>query len=345
MRHNFTITSASKRDVSAIARIHVDTWRTTYNEIVPDDYLASLSYEKRESMWGQIIAENKEFTHLFVAKDSEGNVVGFSNGGKSRTTDLPYGGEIYAIYLRKEVQGKGVGKDLFLNSLEQLNRNGFTSMMLWVLEDNPTCKFYASMSGKPVSEKWEDIGGKRLKEVAYGWSDILATLRNLRPNFRHSCIKHYSEIQEADDAHYPGSDELLSIGSPFGRTFGFKRLGIHHEVLKPGRRTSWPHAEKSEEEFVYVIEGHPQAWIDGEVYDLKPGDAVGFVPGTGIAHTFINNTQTDVRMLVVGDTNRDDNKCVYPLHAKRNEEIKDFLWDDVPKRTLGQHSGLPEKTK
>ena len=42
-----------------------------------------------------------------------------------------------------------------------------------------------------------------------------------RPAF----IKHYSEIQEPDDAHYPGSDELLSIGSPFGRVFGLTRLG------------------------------------------------------------------------------------------------------------------------
>ena len=135
-----------------------------------------------------------------------------------------------------------------------------------------------------------------------------------RPDF----IRHYSEIQEADTACYKGSDELLSIGSPFGRIFGLKRLGIHHEVLRPGRRTSWPHAEKTEEEFVYVIEGTPDVWIDGHLHRLQPGDAVGFIPGTGICHTFINNTDADVRLLVVGDTNRDDNKCYYPLHHERN---------------------------
>lgn len=164
---------------------------------------------------------------------------------------------------------------------------------------------------------------------------------------RQDCIRHYSEIQESDDSHYPGSDELLSIGSPFGKTFGFKRLGIHHEVLKPGRRTSWPHAEKTEEEFVYVIEGRPQVWIDGDVFDLKPGDGVGFVPGTGVSHTFINNTKSDVRLLVVGDTNRDDNKCIYPLHHERNEAIKTkgFLWIDAPKRALGPHDGMPDRVK
>lgn len=164
---------------------------------------------------------------------------------------------------------------------------------------------------------------------------------------RPDCIRHYSEIQGPDGAHYPGSDELLSIGSPFGKTFGFNRLGIHHEVLKPGRRTSWPHAEKTEEEFVYVIEGRPQVWIDGKICDLKPGDGVGFVPGTGISHTFINNTKSDVRLLVVGDTNRDDNKCIYPLHHERNEAIKTkgFLWVDAPKRAMGPHDGMPDTVK
>lgn len=164
-----------------------------------------------------------------------------------------------------------------------------------------------------------------------------------RPDF----IKHFSEIQEPDNSCYKssGSDELLSVGSPFGKVFGFQRLGIHHELLPPGRRTSWPHAEKTEEEFVYVIEGSPHVWIDGDIYELKPGDGVGFVPGTGIAHTFINNTQSNVRLLVVGDTNRKDNQVHYPLHPDRNKLIGDTWWKDVPKRKLGSHDGLPDQLR
>lgn len=90
----------------------------------------------------------------------------------------------------------------------------------------------------------------------------------------------------------------MCIGAPFGRHFGLTRLGIHHERLLPGRRTSYPHAESAEEEFVYVIEGAPDVWLDGELYRLGPGDAVGFPAGTGIAHTFLNNTEEDVRLLV-----------------------------------------------
>ena len=95
-----------------------------------------------------------------------------------------------------------------------------------------------------------------------------------RPPF----IKHYSEIKQPDNSHYSGSDELHSIGSPFGRVFGLQRLGIHHELLPPGRRTSYPHAESMEEEFVYVIEGNPDAWINGHLHRLAPGAA--FVSAT-----------------------------------------------------------------
>ena len=146
-----------------------------------------------------------------------------------------------------------------------------------------------------------------------------------RPAF----IKHYSEIQEPDDAHYPGSDELLSIGSPFGRVFGLTRLGIHHELLPPGRRTSYPHAEGTEEEFVYVIEGNPDAWIDGHLHQLVPGDGVGFPAGTGICHTFINNTDQNVRLLVVGESSRPDNRIFYPLNPEQRPLRKDW-WEDVP---------------
>lgn len=159
---------------------------------------------------------------------------------------------------------------------------------------------------------------------------------------RPDCIKHYSEIQNEDNHTYPQSDEKLGIGSPFGKHFGLKRLGIHHEVLPPGRRTSYPHAESTEEEFVFVIEGNPQVWLDGEVYDLVPGDAVGFPPGTGVSHTFINNSDQKARLLVVGDTNREDNRIYYPLNPERKPQVIKYWWHDVPQRPLGKHPGKPD---
>ncbi|WP_189048663.1 cupin domain-containing protein [Aliidongia dinghuensis] len=157
---------------------------------------------------------------------------------------------------------------------------------------------------------------------------------------RPPCIRHYSEIQNPDNSRYETSDELLSIGSPFGRRLGLTRIGIHHELVPPGRRTSFPHAESAEEEFVYVIEGHPDVWLDGVLYPLEPGDAVGFPAGTGQAHTFLNNTNRDVRLLVVGEVAKAENRIRYPLNPAQ-EALRSDVWTDAPARPMGSHDGIP----
>ncbi|MDK8263107.1 MULTISPECIES: cupin domain-containing protein [Pseudomonas] len=152
-------------------------------------------------------------------------------------------------------------------------------------------------------------------------------------------IAHWSQLQAPDGPGYPDSDERFSLGAAFGRHFGFARLGIHHEWLPPGRRTSRPHAEATEDEFVYVIAGHPTAWIDGHAHRLKPGDGVGFKAGDGVAHTFINETTEPVELLVVGDTNRADNRLHYPLHPEYTAGLGDRQWRECPQRELGPHAG------
>jgi uncharacterized cupin superfamily protein len=157
-------------------------------------------------------------------------------------------------------------------------------------------------------------------------------------------IAHWTEIETADDAHYPGDDELMSIGAPFGRHFGLSRLGVHHERLPPGRRTSYPHAESAEDEFVYVLEGAPDVWLDGRLHRLKPGDGVGFPSGTGLCHTFINNTEAEVRLLVVGEASKPENRIVYPRNPEQERRRLDW-WHDHPERPLSDHDGLPDKVR
>lgn len=163
-------------------------------------------------------------------------------------------------------------------------------------------------------------------------------------NERPACIAHWREIEAADDHRYSGDDELLSIGAAFGEHFGLTRLGIHHERLPPGRRTSYPHAESAEQEFVFVIEGAPDVWLDGELHRLGPGDAVGFPAGTGICHTFINNSDGEVRLMVVGERPKDENRIVYPMNPERRPLREDW-WEDAPRRALGPHDGLPDKLR
>ena len=168
-------------------------------------------------------------------------------------------------------------------------------------------------------------------------------MKKMRPDF----IGHYTDFEQPDDAHYPGSNEILAQGYPVGKKLGLKKIGIHIEVIAPGRRTSWPHAEKEEEEFAYVIEGRPCVWIDGKTYELQPGDFVAFPSGTGICHTFLNNTETEVKLLVGGEASKPENKIFYPLHPKRNAQMREkgWLWEDFPGGEMGDHDGLPDRLR
>ncbi|KVN40060.1 cupin [Burkholderia pyrrocinia] len=151
-------------------------------------------------------------------------------------------------------------------------------------------------------------------------------------------IKHWTELENPDDQHYPGDTELMEIGAPLARKLGLTRIGIHHVRLLPGRRTSYPHAESAEEEFAYVLEGTPDVWIDGNLHRLKPGDSVAFPAGTGICHTFLNNTREEVRMIVVGETPKPENRIRYPMNEAYEATRKD-RWADWPERPIGPHDG------
>jgi uncharacterized cupin superfamily protein len=158
-----------------------------------------------------------------------------------------------------------------------------------------------------------------------------------RPDF----IRHWTELEQPDDSHYTGDTELMAIGAPLANALGLTRIGIHHNRLLPGRRTSYPHAESAEEEFVYVLAGKPEVWIDGHLHPLVPGDSVAFPAGTGICHTFINNTDQEVQLLVIGEGNKAENRIRYPLNPVY-ETTRADRWIDWPARPLGPHDGKPD---
>ncbi|MEN9518982.1 MAG: hypothetical protein RLZZ381_1570 [Cyanobacteriota bacterium] len=167
------IREATYSDVPAISKVHVDTWKTTYRGIVPDEHLANLSYERRENGWYQILncaSEDGNFT--YIAEDEAGEIVGLVNGGLERTGDPVYRGELTAIYIRQSYQRKGIGRGFVRVVAERLSQLNISSMLVWVLVDNPACQFYAALGGKIVHEKELTIGGKLLFEVAYGWVNI-----------------------------------------------------------------------------------------------------------------------------------------------------------------------------
>jgi uncharacterized cupin superfamily protein len=142
---------------------------------------------------------------------------------------------------------------------------------------------------------------------------------------------------------YPNSDEPQGPTRAIGRAAGLLKLGLHVQRLPPGHRTSWPHAESKEEEFVYVLEGEVDCWIDGHLHPMKAGDLAAFPSGTGICHVLLNNGAREATLLVGGEANKADNRIYYPLHPNRRGDIPwSQWWDDIPARPQGPHDGKPD---
>lgn len=155
-------------------------------------------------------------------------------------------------------------------------------------------------------------------------------------------VNHWREILGRKEGTYPGSKEKHGRDAQFGKRARFSRIGVHLEVLPPGRRTSWPHAERDEEEFLYVVSGNVDCWLDGRITPMWTGDLVGWECRTGLTHVVINNSNEDAVLIVGGEASRARNQFWYPYHPARNKEIGPLYWKDHPIFKLGPHDGLPD---
>ena len=163
-----------------MARVHVDSWRTTYAGLVPDDYLAGLSYERSEQQWRRGLTNATAASCYFVVETEGGQIVGFATGGPLREPVADYRGELYAIYLLHSFQQLGLGRGLVAQVAGWLRQRDLNSMLVWVLKGNPACRFYEKLGGVWVLEKAFELGGAALVEVGYGWREV-GSLADLYP--------------------------------------------------------------------------------------------------------------------------------------------------------------------
>ncbi len=171
-RHTVEIRHAEFEDAAGIARVQIDTWRAAYQRIMPPRLLADMSDIRISAFWAQVIAEAQGLSFCFVAAAGE-RVVGFASGGPRQHTDDTTRGEVYALYVLPEFQGRGVGRRLVATSFERMLELGMKEGRIWTLRENASARaFYARIGGTQTDNGYNDIGGIRYPEVAFDWPDL-----------------------------------------------------------------------------------------------------------------------------------------------------------------------------
>lgn len=120
------------------------------------------------------------------------------------------------------------------------------------------------------------------------------------------------------------------IKHPLGDLFALTNFGVNLTRLAPKAYSSIRHAHSKQDEFIYILEGHPTLLTDEGRTQLAPGMCAGFKAGTGNAHCLVNESEEEVVYLEVGDRNSGDDGS-YPdddLVAKRVGDKWEFQHKD-----------------
>jgi ribosomal protein S18 acetylase RimI-like enzyme len=147
---------AGRDELHKIATFLHESWQTVYRHIVTDDYLDSMSLDKRYTGLLQRYDEgSSEFLMLF----DDNRLVGAAAFGKSFTEGYGEDGEISAIYLRSDYIGKGYGRRLFAEMEQALAANGYAYFVLDLLGGNTRAlRFYLAHGYEIVAEHQYRLG-------------------------------------------------------------------------------------------------------------------------------------------------------------------------------------------
>jgi GNAT superfamily N-acetyltransferase len=169
----FNIRPGTLADVQEISKAYAESWKTTYEGLVPDLFVKGMTVAAAVKIFNESLQSDGYSYFLHVAETPGGRLVGFADGGKERSHPENGMGELYAIYLLKEFQGKGIGRQLFKASVKSLLQSGMNTMIVWVLEQSPYRKFYESMGGQlEPGIKRLDVINQQIRLVPYRWSDL-----------------------------------------------------------------------------------------------------------------------------------------------------------------------------
>lgn len=171
MSFSFRLRPGAFADIPAVSQAYASAWKETYAGVAPESFVSGMSEAAASQIFTQSLQPNSYSYFLYVAEVG-GRIVGFADGGKERSRPAMGGeGELYAIYLLKEFHGKGIGRELFKASLGCARLLGFHPMVAWVLESNPTRKFYEKAGGLlgPDQKRFQ-IGQETVNLVSYRWS-------------------------------------------------------------------------------------------------------------------------------------------------------------------------------
>lgn len=99
---------------------------------------------------------------------------------------------------------------------------------------------------------------------------------------------------------HPWNPKSEIKGTHLSALAGLKRTGVSVVRLAPGKESFAYHLHHREEEWIYILSGTGIARVDGEDYEMNPGDFVAF-PTPSVPHVMLNPGEDELVYLMGGE--------------------------------------------
>ncbi|MEJ8824171.1 GNAT family N-acetyltransferase [Variovorax humicola] len=163
---DYQVRPAELSDSRAVAEVHAAAARAAYEGLLPEEQLRALAPATREAKWREAIEFSEPQVHV---AELDGEIVGFVGFDRSRDPKTPStAGEIWAIYVKPEHWGKGVGVALWDAAREGLEEEGCLTVTIWVpLRNDRAIRFHelAGFKREMKTARTTTLGSIRIEEV------------------------------------------------------------------------------------------------------------------------------------------------------------------------------------
>src|SRR5262249_53670196 len=156
------------------AKLHTNSWRTTYRGILRDDYLDGAIDAERLAHWSARLSTRANAPDWFIAiAERNGEPTAFVCALLDAD---PIGGRLLDnLHVSDALKGTGIGTRLMREAAAWVQRQQPRSRLyLWVYEQNAAaCRFYEGLGGTMMRREARVApDGSRVAAVQYGWDDV-----------------------------------------------------------------------------------------------------------------------------------------------------------------------------
>jgi len=172
-----TIRPAEASDANAVAEVNHAAWLATYRGVLDPAYVEGRSVADQLQVWRDLLTQPDPSRQYFVALDGQ-QLIGYCGAGRNADRHSPFQAELFNVSVLPGRHGQGIGTRLLGTQAQWLRVMGWSSMQLWLMEQNPFRGFYERHGGVLLDGSRDlDFGGKRVTVVAYGWTELDALIK------------------------------------------------------------------------------------------------------------------------------------------------------------------------